>query len=63
MSQQCVYPNRSRQWRWVSPIALTQQGVVPDYIDKEDERAKVARAQKFVAAYEKDSGVRLPAKR
>ena len=42
---------------------LTQQGVVPGYIDKDDERAKVARAQKFVAAYEKDSGVRLPAKR
>lgn len=42
---------------------LTQQGVVPPYIDKEDERAKVARAQKFVAAYEKDSGIQLPAKR
>ena len=42
---------------------LTQQGVVPGYIDKEDERAKVARAQKFVAAYAKESGVELPAKR
>ena len=42
---------------------LTQQGVVPGYIDKEDERAKVARAQKYVAAFEEDSGVRLPAKR
>ena len=42
---------------------LTQQGVVPGYIDKEDERAKVARAQRFVSAFEKDSGVRLPAKR
>ncbi len=42
---------------------LTQQGVVPGYIDKEDERAKVARAQKFVSAFEKDSGVKLPAKR
>ena len=42
---------------------LTQQGVVPGYIDKEDERAKVARAQKFVSAYEKDSGVKLPVKR
>ena len=42
---------------------LTQQGVVPGYIDKDDERAKVARAQKFVSAYEKDSGIELPAKR
>ena len=42
---------------------LTQQGVVPGYIDKDDERAKVARAQKFVSAFEKDSGVKLPAKR
>lgn len=42
---------------------LTQQGVVPGYIDKEDERAKVARAQKYVTAFEEDSGVRLPAKR
>ena len=42
---------------------LTQQGVVPGYIDKNDERAKVARAQKFVYAYEKDSGIKLPAKR
>ncbi|MDE0658814.1 MAG: phytanoyl-CoA dioxygenase family protein [Gammaproteobacteria bacterium] len=42
---------------------LTQQGVVPGYIDKDDERAKVARAQKFVSAYEQDSGVQLPAKR
>jgi len=42
---------------------LTQQGVVPGYVDKEDERTKVARAQRFVAAFEKDSGVRLPAKR
>ena len=42
---------------------LTQQGVVPGYIDKDDERAKVSRAQKFVAAFEQDSGVRLPAKR
>ncbi len=42
---------------------LTQQGVVPPYIDKEDERAKVARAQKFVSAFEKDSGIQLPAKR
>lgn len=42
---------------------LTQQGVVPGYIDKDDERAKVVRAQQFVSAYEKDSGVRLPAKR
>ena len=42
---------------------LTQQGVVPGYIDKEDERAKVARAQKYVAAFEEDSGVRLPVKR
>ena len=42
---------------------LTQQGVVPGYIDKDDERAKVARAQTFVSAYERDSGVRLPAKR
>lgn len=42
---------------------LTQQGVVPAYIDKEDELAKVARAQKFVSAFEKDSGVQLPAKR
>ena len=42
---------------------LTQQGVVPGYVDKEDERAKVARAQKFVAAYAKDSGVELPTKR
>ncbi|MCY3818119.1 MAG: phytanoyl-CoA dioxygenase family protein [Gammaproteobacteria bacterium] len=42
---------------------LTQQGVVPPYIDKDDQRAKVARAQQFVAAFEKDSGIRLPAKR
>ena len=42
---------------------LTQQGVVPGYIDKDDERAKVARAQKFVAAYAQESGVELPAKR
>ena len=42
---------------------LTQQGVVPGYIDKDDERAKVARAQKFVSAYAKDSGIQLPAKR
>ena len=42
---------------------LTQQGVVPGYIDKDDEPAKVARAQKFVSAYEKDSGIELPAKR
>lgn len=42
---------------------LTQQGVVPGYIDKDDERAKVMRAQKFVSAFEEDSGVRLPAKR
>ena len=42
---------------------LTQQGVVPGYIDKEDERAKVTRAQRFVSAFEQDSGVRLPAKR
>ena len=42
---------------------LTQQGVVPGYVDKADERAKVVRAQKFVSAFEKDSGVRLPAKR
>ena len=42
---------------------LTQQGVVPPYIDKDDERAKVARAQKFVSAFEKDSGVQLPTKR
>ena len=42
---------------------LTQQGVVPPYVDKDDERAKVARAVKFVAAYEKDSGIQLPAKR
>ena len=42
---------------------LTQQGVIPGYIDKADERAKVARAQKYVAAFEEDSGVRLPAKR
>ena len=42
---------------------LTQQGVVPGYIDKDDERAKVARAQRFVSAYEKDSGVQFPAKR
>ena len=42
---------------------LTQQGVVPPYINKDDERAKVARAQKFVSAFEKDSGVQLPAKR
>ena len=42
---------------------LTQQGVVPGYIDNEDERAKVARAQRFVSAFEKDSGVRWPAKR
>ena len=42
---------------------LTQQGVVPPYIDKDDERAKVERAQKFVSAFEKDSGVQLPAKR
>lgn len=42
---------------------LTQQAVVPPYIDKEDERAKVARAQKFVSAFEKDSGIQLPAKR
>ena len=42
---------------------LTQQGVVPPYIDKDDERAKVARAQKYVSAWEKDSGVQLPAKR
>ena len=42
---------------------LTQQGVVPPYIDKDDQRAKVARAQKFVAAFEKDSGIQLPAKR
>ena len=42
---------------------LTQQGVVPPYIDKDDELAKVVRAQKFVAAFEKDSGIQLPAKR
>lgn len=42
---------------------LTQQGVVPPYIDKDDELAKVVRAQKFVAAFEKDSGVQLPVKR
>ncbi len=42
---------------------LTQQGVVPPYIDKNDQRAKVARAQKFVAAFEEDSGIQLPAKR
>ncbi len=36
---------------------LTQQGVVPAYVDKEDERAKVARAQRFVAAFEEDSGL------
>ena len=42
---------------------LTQQGVVPGYIDKDDERAKVARAQKFIYAYEKDSEIKIPAKR
>ena len=42
---------------------LAQQGIVPGYISKDDERAKVARAQMFVSAYEKDSGVKLPAKR
>ncbi len=42
---------------------LTQQGVVQGYIDKDDERAKVARAQKFVAAFAKESGVELPVKR
>ena len=42
---------------------LTQQGVVPPYIDKDDELAKVTRAQKFVSAFEKDSGIQLPAKR
>ena len=42
---------------------LTQQGVVPGYIDKEDELAKVRRAERFVAAFAKDSGVQLPAKR
>lgn len=42
---------------------LTQQGVVPGYVDKEDERAKVRRAQQFVSAFERDSGVRLPTKR
>ena len=42
---------------------LTQQGVVPGYIDKDDERAKVRRALKFVSAFEQDSGVRLPEKR
>ena len=42
---------------------LTQQGVVPGYVDKDDERAKVARAQKFVSAFENDTGVKLPVKR
>lgn len=42
---------------------LTQQGVVPPYIDKDDELAKVRRAQKFVSAFEKYSGIQLPAKR
>ena len=42
---------------------LTQHGVVPGYTDADDERAKVARAQEFVAAFEKDSGVKLPVKR
>jgi hypothetical protein len=42
---------------------LTQQGIVPGYIDKEDEVAKVMRAQQFVSAFENESGIKLPAKR
>lgn len=42
---------------------LTQQGVVPAYIDKDDERAKVTRAMKYISAFEKESGIALPAKR
>ena len=42
---------------------LTQQGVVPPYLDKEDEHAKVMRAMEFVSAYEKESGIALPVKR
>ena len=38
---------------------LTQQGLVPGSIDPHDERAKVAYAQKYISAYEQESGVRL----
>ena len=42
---------------------LTQQGVVPAYLDKEDERAKVMSAMKYTSAFEKESGIALPVKR
>ena len=42
---------------------LTQQGVVPGYIDKQDEVEKVMRAMKHVSAFEQESGVSLPMKR
>ena len=42
---------------------LTQQGIVPGYIDKQDEVDKVTRAVKYISAFEQESGVAFPAKR
>lgn len=41
---------------------LTQQGLVSGSIDPDDQRAKVLRSLKYISAYEKESGVRLPVK-
>jgi hypothetical protein len=42
---------------------LTQQGMVPAYLDKEDEIAKVMRAMKYTTAFAEESGIELPLKR
>ena len=42
---------------------LTQQAIIPAYIDKADEHAKVMRALKYTDAFEKESGIALPVKR
>ncbi|MAW27767.1 MAG: hypothetical protein CMP98_03060 [Gammaproteobacteria bacterium] len=42
---------------------LTQQGVVPGYVDKQDEIQKVMRAMSYVDAFEDESGISLPVKR
>ena len=41
---------------------LAQQGLAPGSIGPDDYRAKVAHAQKYISAYERESGVRLPVK-
>ena len=42
---------------------LTQQAIIPAYLDKEDQHAKVMRSLKYTDAFEKESGIALPVKR